>query len=115
MPDANTKRFLTGVLLAWAPWIPTAVGLVNSFRGISNSEATGIAVLEGGLAESFALWGIVAMVIAQVAAIVWLGKSLSPGHRLRNLACICSIALSGLMLILVCMFIGSIWLVHRGL
>jgi len=114
MPDPDTKRFLTGVLLAWLPWIPTAVGLANSFRGILNSKATGIAVVEGGLAESFALWGIIAMVIAQVAAIVWLGKSLSPGHWLRNLACICSITLSGLMLVLVCIFVGSIWLAHRG-
>jgi len=62
-----------------------------------------------GLGEAFALWGILAMVIAQVAAIVWLGKSFSPEHWLRNLMSVCSIVLSGLMLVLVCFFLWSAW------
>jgi hypothetical protein len=111
--DPNTKRFLFGVVLTWVPWVPTAVGLAYAFRGISNTKATGIAVLAGGLAESFALWGIIAMVIAQVAAIVWLGKSFSPGQSLRNLISVISIVFSGLMLVLVCLFLGSVWLAHH--
>jgi hypothetical protein len=111
--DTNTKRFLLGVLLTWAPWIPTIVGLAYAFRGISNTKATGIAVLASGLAESFALWGIIAMVIAQVAAIVWLGKSFSPGNWWRNVVSVISIVFSGLMLVLVCLFVASVWFSHR--
>jgi biopolymer transport protein ExbB/TolQ len=68
--DATTKRFLIGITFAWAPWIPTIIGLAYAFRGISNATATGIAVVAGGLGEGFALWGVVAMVITEVAAIV---------------------------------------------
>jgi hypothetical protein len=109
MADAIRKRFLIGVLLAWVPWIPAIVGLVYAFRGISNTKATGIAVVAGGLGEGFALWGVVAMVIAQIAAIVWLAKSFSSESWLRNLVSIVSIVLSGLMLVLVCLFVASVW------
>lgn len=113
MADAIKRRFLIGVLLAWAPWIPTIAGLVYVFRGISTTKATGLGVVAGGLAESFVLWGIIAMVVAQVAAIVWLGKSFSPEHRWRNLVSIFSIVLSGLMLVLVCLFVASMWFLSR--
>ena len=109
MADAIRRRFLIGVLLSWVPWIPIAFGLRGLFRGISSTKATGTAALVAGLGEAFALWGILAMVIAQVAAIVWLGKSFSPEHWLRNLMSVCSIVLSGLMLVLVCFFLWSAW------
>ena len=110
MADATRKRFAIGVLLAWLPWIPIAFGLRGLFRGVSSTKATGIAALVAGLGEAFALWGILAMLIAQVAAIVWLGKSFSPEHWLRNLLSVFSIVLSGLMLVLVCLFVVSIWI-----
>jgi hypothetical protein len=75
MADAVKKKFLIGVLLAWVPWIPIVIGLRAMFRGMSGSKAVGVSALAVSLGEGFALWGIVAMVIAQVAAIVWLGKS----------------------------------------
>jgi len=110
MADASSKRFLIGITLAWAPWILTIIGLAYAFRGISNTTATGLAAVAGGLAESFVLWGVLAMVVAQVAAIVWLGKSFSPEHWLRNLVSVFSIVLSGLLLVLVCLFVVSIWI-----
>jgi hypothetical protein len=104
--DLNKKRFLLGIALAWVPWVPTAVGLSYAFAGISNTKATGLAAIAGGLAESFVLWGIITMVIAQVAAIVWLGKSFSSGHGWRNFVSVISIVLSGLMLVLVCICVA---------
>lgn len=65
--------------------------------------------MAGGLAESFVVWGVLAMVVAQVAAIVWLAKSFAPEHGLRNLVSVVSIVLSGLMLVLVCLFLAAIW------
>jgi hypothetical protein len=111
--DANTKRFLTGVALAWVPWVPTIAGLVYAFRGISDTKAVGLGAVAGGLGESFVLWGIITMVIAQIAAIVWLGKSFSPAHGWRNVISVVSIVFSGLMLVLVCLFVASVWLSHR--
>jgi hypothetical protein len=98
------------------PWIPIVIGLRGLFRGLSSTKATGIAALAVGLGEAFALCGVVAMVIVQVAAIAWLGKSFSPEHGLRNLVSVCSIVVSGLMLVLVCIFVASMWylLHHQG-
>lgn len=116
MADAIKSRFLIGVLLAWVPWVPVVIGLRELFRGMSNTKATGVGVLAASLGEGFALWGIVAMIIAQVAAIVWLGKSFSSESWLRNLLSVISIVLSGLMLVLVCLFVASIWFLshHQG-
>lgn len=99
--------------MAWVPWVPTIAGLVYAFRGISNTKSNGIAVVAGGLAESFVLWGVITMVITQIAAIVWLGKSFSPAHGWRNVVSVISIVLSGLMLVLVCLFVASVWFSHR--
>jgi hypothetical protein len=109
MVDAIRKRFLVGVLLAWVPWISIVIGLHQAFRGISKTKATGIAAIAGGLGGAFALWGIIGMVVAQIAAIVWLGKSFAPEHSLRNLVSVLSIVVSGLMLVLVCLFLAAIW------
>lgn len=76
---------------------------------MSNTKAVGLAAVAVSLGEGFALWGVAAMVIAQVTAIVWLGKSFAPEHGWRNLVSVLSIVLSGLMLVLVCLFIGAIW------
>lgn len=109
MADAIRRRFLIGVLLAWSPWIPILIGLHEVFRGVSNTKAVGLAAVAGGLGEALVTWGVAAMVVAQVAAIILLGRSFAPEHRLRNLTSIFSIVLSGLMLVLVCLFTGAIW------
>jgi hypothetical protein len=105
MADAIKRKFLIGALLAW-----------EAFRGMSNAKAIGLAAIAGGVGEGFALWGIVAMVIAQIAAIVWLAKSFSSESWLRNFVSVVSIVLSGLMLVLVCLFVASMWLLshHQG-
>lgn len=116
MADAIKRRFLIGALLVWAPWIPIIMSLREAFRGASNAKAIGLGAVAGGLGEAFVLWGVAAMVIAQVAAIAWLGKSFSPEHWLRNPISVCSIVLSGLMLVLTCLFVASMWylLHHHG-
>jgi hypothetical protein len=109
MADAIKRRFLVGVLLAWTPWIPILIGLHEVFRGMSDTKAVGLASVAGGLSEALATWGVAAMVVAQVAAIILLGRSFAPEHGLRNLVSVFSIVLSGLMLVLVALFIGAIW------
>jgi hypothetical protein len=76
---------------------------------MAGTRATGLAAVAGGVGEILVLWGTVTMIISQIAAIVWLGKSFSPHHWLRNLVSVCSIVLSGLMLLLVCFFLWSVW------
>jgi hypothetical protein len=104
--DLKKKRFLWGVGLAWAPWIPTAIGLVSVFM---TQKATGLGVVTGGLSELFVVWGIGAILIGQVAAIVLLSRAFSPGHWVRSLFSGLSICFSGLMLLLVGLFL---WLLR---
>ena len=113
MDDPNRKRFLWGASLAWAPWVPTLIGLGYAFRGISNSKATGLAAVAGGLAESFVIWGIVAMVISQVAAIVVLSRSFSRERLVDAVFSVVSIGLSVLMLALTCLLLWFVWFQAR--
>lgn len=101
----SQKRFLWGLLLAWLPWIPTMIGIGYLFIGISNSKATGLAVVAGVMAELLVLWGLLAICISQTVAIVWLFRSFSSAHILRGLMAAASILASGLTLFLVCAFL----------
>ena len=85
------------------------IGLGYALRGISTEKATGLAAVAGGLAEVLVGWGIGTMVISQVAAIIWLCKAFSREHWMRNLFSALSIRLSGLMLVIVCCFLGFAW------
>jgi len=108
--DELKKRwFLWGVALAWAPWIPTLIGLGYALIGVWARKATGIGVVAGGQAELFVVWGVGAILISQVAAIVWLFRAFSPGHWMRSLLSVLSICLSLLMLLLVALFLWFSW------
>jgi hypothetical protein len=113
MEDVTKKRFIWGVLLAWAPWIPTLVGLGYALTGIWQQKATGIGVVAGGLSEMFVVWGIATMIISQVAAIIWLSRAFSREHLMRNVVSVLSICLSGLMLVVVCFFLWFVWFQAR--
>jgi hypothetical protein len=109
LDELKKKWFLWGVALAWAPWIPTLLGLGYALIVVWGQKATGIGALAGGLAELFVFWGIIAIVIGQTAAIVLLFRAFSPGHWLRSLFSVLSICLSGLMLLLVGLFLWFSW------
>jgi hypothetical protein len=103
--ELKKKRFLWGVGLAWAPWIPTLIGLSRVLRGISEAKATGLGAVGAGLVESIVLWGIITILIGQITAIVLLLRAFSYGHWVRSLFSVLSICLSGLMLFLVFLFL----------
>ncbi|MGB8988422.1 MAG: hypothetical protein WCC37_17625 [Candidatus Sulfotelmatobacter sp.] len=105
--ELKKRRFLWGIGLAWAPWIPMLVGIGNVFKGISEQKATGVGAVAGGLSEMFVLWGIASIFISQVVAMVLLVRAFSPGHWARSLFSVVSISMSGLMLLLVGL---SFWL-----
>jgi hypothetical protein len=107
--EVRKKRFLWGVLLVWTPWIPIAIGLGDALIGMSRQRATGIGVLAGGVTELFVVWGIGSILIAQVAAIILMFRAFSPGHWVRTLFSVLSICLSGLMLLLVGLFLWLSW------
>ena len=62
--ELEKRRFLWGVSLAWAPWLPLLIasilGLTNGLRGISEQKATGLGAIIGGLAEALTSFGLVA-------------------------------------------------------
>jgi site-specific recombinase len=101
------KRFLFGVMLAWAPWIPTLIGLGYGLRGIFSTKATGLAAVAGGITESLVLWGIASMIFSQVSAIVLLTRSFSREHLSRNLVSTVSIVSSSVTLALLG---GYLWM-----
>ncbi len=115
MDDLKKRRFLWGVLLAWVPWIPIGIGLSDALIGISRQKATGIGAVAGGLTELFVVWGIGAIIIGQVVALIFLFRAFSPGNLVRSLFSILSICLSGLMLLLVGLFLWLSWFQkHHG-
>lgn len=107
MDDLKQKRFLWGVALAWGPWIPTMIGFTNAFRGISNTKATGLAAVAGGIAETYVLVGLATTLICEVSAMVLLFRAFSRGHEVRSAFSVLSICMSGLMILV---FGLSLWL-----
>ena len=107
--EINNKRVRWGALLVWTPWVPIAVGLGIAVRGIARQKATGIGAVAGGLTELFVVWGVGAILIGQVAAIILLSRALAAGHWVRNLFSFVSICLSFLLLLLVGLFLWLSW------
>ena len=93
------KRFLWGVLLAWAPFLflifPTAV---TFFSSLSSQKATGLGAVAGGLSESLVTFGLAVTLAFELVAIVLLLRAFSRGHPLRAFFSVLSICCSGIVL-----------------
>ena len=111
--ELRQKRFLLGVALAWAPWIPTMIGLGYVFRGIWNSKATGAAAVAGGFVEMYVLVGLAATLICEVSAMALLFRAFSRGHGVRSAFSVLSIGVSGLMILLFAMSLWLFWFQSR--
>lgn len=107
--ERKQKRFLWGVALAWAPWIPMMISLGYLFRGVSNSKATGLAAVAGGFAEMYVLVGLAATLICEVSAMALLFRAFSQGHGIRSAFSVLSICMSGLMILLFCLSLWLFW------
>ena len=107
--ERKQKRFLWGVALAWAPWIPTMIGLSSAFRGASNTKATGLAAMAGGFVEMYVMLGLAATMICEVSAMVLLFRAFSPGHGVRSAFSALSICVSGSMILLFCLSLWLLW------
>jgi hypothetical protein len=107
--DRKRRRFFWGLALAWLPFIPVLVGLVNAFRGISQQKATGIGAVAGGIAEMGVLYVLTLAPILAISAMVLLLRSLSKAHPLRNIWAAISLCWSALMIAVLALFF---WLVY---
>jgi hypothetical protein len=107
--DRKRKRFFWGLALAWLPFIPVLVGLVNAFRGISTEKATGLGAVAGGITEMGVLYVLTLAPILALSAMVLLLRSLSKAHPLRNIWAVISLCWSALMISLLALFF---WLVY---
>ena len=104
--DDAAKAFLRGVLLTWVPFLLFMIPmLANTFTGIANTKATGLAEIAGGIAEGLATFGLAAIVITQIVAIFVLARTFNRGHVLRSLfsglSIICSLLLISFMVLFV--------------
>lgn len=113
--EAGKNKFLWGLVLAWAPAIPVIIGMRNTFRGISETKATGLGAVAGGLAEAFLIFGLMATLAFQVGGIVLLSRSFSPGHGARAVFSALSIGWSILTLLLLGLFIWLNFAVYHRL
>lgn len=107
--ELRQKRFLWGVVLAWAPWVPMMIGLSYLFRGMWSSKATGIGAVAGGFAEGYLLAGLAATLICEVGAMALLFRAFSRGHGVRNVFSVLSICVSGLMIVLFGLSVWMLW------
>ena len=98
-------RFLTGVLLAWMPFLLFVVPVLNVFRGVATSKATGLATVAGGLAEGLVTFGFAALVMAEVTAIVLLARGFSKVSGFRSFLSVASICCSLLMMAMMGIFV----------
>jgi|SRR5580704_548620 len=106
------------MVLAWAPWVVIVAGVGYAFIVIGGGKATGLGAVVGGLSGPVIKWGLVgvigAILISQVSAIVLLARSFSPGHWVRKSFSVLSICLSGLLVILVGLFLYLLWALAHG-
>ena len=87
--------------------------MVNAFRGVSQEKATGLAAVAGGFAEALAIFGLIAFVACQVAAIVLLARGMRREAWGRSMVALVSIVCSVGILALTAL--GTWWLWHvRG-
>jgi len=102
------KRFRYGLLLAWVPLIffivPTAIGIIRAIVQV-NEKATGLAAVAGGFAEVTATFGLVVIVASEVVAIAMLVRTFSRSHMPRNVIAIFSVGCSGLLLLVLGLFL----------
>ncbi len=110
--EIKRKRFRWGIFLAWTPFLilalPTLSGLIIALRAASAQKATGLGAVAGGISEFLLMFGVIAIVVVEVSAIVLLLRALSRGHPLRTLFSVLSLCCSGFMLALVGLFF---WLI----
>jgi len=106
---AQKKRFRYGLVLAWVPLtffiVPTAIGIIRALAQVSNEKATGLAAVAGGFAEVAATFGLVVIVASEVVAIAMLVRTFSRSHMTRNLIAIFSVGCSGLLLLVLGLFL----------
>jgi hypothetical protein len=93
------NRFMQGMLLAWAPLAFFFFGLINAFRGIGQSKATGLGAVAGGFAQYYLIFGMVSAVAFQLIAIVLLSRSLSHEKRARKALALLTILFCGASLL----------------
>jgi hypothetical protein len=107
--ESNSKRFLWGVVLVWAPWIPILIGFGYAFHDALHAKATGLFAIAGSYAAFFTVYGVVATLTAQIAAILLLSRNFAPGRSMRNFFSILSICFSVLMVIMIVLFLWLSW------
>src|ERR1039458_3056396 len=79
--EIKRKRFLWGVCLAWTPFLFLIIHTaIDAFNGIAREKATGLAAVAGGLVEFFSTFGLAAVLVFEVAAVILLLRAFSEGR-----------------------------------
>src|ERR1017187_4999560 len=104
--EIERKRFLWGVCLAWTPFLFLIIHTaIDAFNGIAREKATGLAAVAGGLVEFFSTFGLAAVLVFEVAAVILLLRTFSEGRPVRALFSVISIGCSGFTLAILGLFL----------
>jgi|SRR5271170_6395166 len=109
-PDHKKKYFLWGTVLTWTLSIPVIVGMFNTFWGIQQEKAIGLAAVAGGVSEAYATFGLILAFVLPVGAIVLLVRSFSGEHPMRAVFSVIYIGWSAFTLLAAGLFVW--FLVH---
>jgi hypothetical protein len=108
--DISLRRFLWGTLLAWTPFlfflIPALIGFLRAF---STQTATGLTAVAGGYVEALSTFGLVAMLVFEVVAIVLLVRAFSAKRPLRAFLSVISLCCSVLVLTILGFFLRLVF------
>jgi hypothetical protein len=111
--DRKRNRFLWGIALAWLPFLPLAVALVKEvLRGISQQKATGIGAVSGGAVLVGVWYFWILAPLSVIAAFMFLVRSFSKAHPVRNLVATVSLCWA-LLMAGVLGILGWLIFVHR--
>jgi len=108
--DPEKKRFAWGIGLAWVPiGLFIVPSLSSLFRGISQEKATGLAAVAGGIAEALSMFGLIAFVVCELAAIVLLLRVVNREQWRRSLVAVVSVVCSVIFLALTGLALWWLW------
>jgi hypothetical protein len=112
--ERKRRSFLWGVALAWLPFFPLLIGLLNALRGVSAQKATGLGAVAGGFAEMGVTFFLILAPVLVVSSFVLLLRSFSSTHRLRSFIATVSLCWSALMAAVLALFIWLAVVIRYG-
>jgi hypothetical protein len=114
----QNRVFRYGLLLTWIPLlcfiVPAAIGVTRAITQASSAKATGFGVIAAGVTEVAATFGLAVIVASEAVGIVMLVRTSSRNDLIRTVVTVVSVVCSGLLLLVLGLFLWFAILHHWG-